>query len=169
MPISKDAQLNEILYASFLVTDSDGDAVTGLVTGDFTKKLYNPSNVESSGTITVTVTELGNGMYKASFTPNAEGTWTLLITHATYLPLGVQGDFEIHEDRVLIKRILGLVQENMYIDTTTFSSTNMLTARLRIYSAAGSVGTANNVIGTYTITATYNTDNTLKTYQIVKA
>lgn len=51
-------------------------------------------------------------------------------------------------------RILGLSNENVYIDNAVFDSFgNMSSARLRVYSVAGSVGTDNDVLATYTITA----------------
>ena len=66
----------------FLVVDSDGlTPVTGL-TG-FTPKLYNPSGAEVSGSITVTTSELGDGWYRSSLTPNATGKWALSVAHAT--------------------------------------------------------------------------------------
>jgi len=67
-------------------------------------------------------------------------------------------------------RVLGLSQENTYMDTTTFDSNNNMTSmRLRIYSVAGSVGTASDVLATYTITSTFNVDSELQTYKMVKS
>ena len=58
---------------------------------------------------------------------------------------------EVNND---LKRVLGLLHENIFIDNPVYDAGNNLTsARVRIYSTAGSVGTSNNVIGTYTITA----------------
>lgn len=69
----------------------------------------------------------------------------------------------------LIGRLLGLTQENQFIDNTTHDvKGNMLTGRLRVYSLAASVGTDSNVIATYNITATYIGTN-LATYKMVKA
>jgi len=54
-----------------------------------------------------------------------------------------------------LKRALGLMHENIYIDNASYDGDNNLVgARVRIYSDAASVGTANNVIGTYTIGST---------------
>jgi hypothetical protein len=54
-----------------------------------------------------------------------------------------------------LKRTLGLMHENIFIDQPTYDSDgNLIGARVRIYSVAGSVGTASNVIGTYQITST---------------
>lgn len=69
----------------------------------------------------------------------------------------------------LIKRVLGLSQENHYIDNTTFTTGKLTAARIRIYSVAGSVGTAADVIATYNITATYDANGNLETYKVVKA
>jgi len=55
------------------------------------------------------------------------------------------------------KRVLGLLDENSYLDNQTYDSNDqLLTARKRIYSNSSSVGTANDVIGTYNITATWS-------------
>jgi len=68
----------------------------------------------------------------------------------------------------MINRLLGLDQENFYIDNTMFTGANMTSCRIRIYSVAGSVGTASDVIATYNMTATYAGDN-LASYKMVKA
>ena len=61
---------------------------------------------------------------------------------------------EINANEVKIDRLLGLTNENTYIDTTVFDSNgNLSSARLRIYSVAGSVGTDSDVLAIYTITA----------------
>jgi len=89
---------------------------------------------------------------------------------------------EIEASTILAKqaellRALGLNQENHYMDQTVYSTyahpsgfdVKLLTsARMRVYSVAGSVGTASDVLATYTITATW-TDDELDTYKVVKA
>lgn len=53
-----------------------------------------------------------------------------------------------------LKRVLGLLHENIFIDLPTYSDDcNLIGARVRIYSDAESVGTNNNVIGTYAISS----------------
>ena len=94
----KDIKLNTIAYDNLIVNDEDGNLITGLVNGDFTKKLYNPSGSEVSSSITVTISELGNGLYRASFTPNATGAWTLLITNVTYFSFGKAADYRCVEN-----------------------------------------------------------------------
>lgn len=54
----------------------------------------------------------------------------------------------------LLQRMIGLQHENIYIDSPGYDNGgNLTSARVRIYSDSGSVGTGNNVIGTYNITA----------------
>jgi hypothetical protein len=53
-----------------------------------------------------------------------------------------------------LKRALGLLHENIYIDNPMYDkNNNLITARVRIYSEPGSIGTDNNVIGTYLISS----------------
>ncbi len=55
----------------------------------------------------------------------------------------------VHTD---LKRALGLMHENIFIDNPVYDdSGNMIEARIRIYSDSFSVGTENNVIGTYEV------------------
>jgi len=68
-----------------------------------------------------------------------------------------------------IDRILGLTQENHYIDNTTHDGNgNMTAARTRIYSDPASVGTSNNIIATYEMTASYDGNGRLQTYKMEK-
>lgn len=60
------------------------------------------------------------------------------------------------------------IYDNMYMDQPVYSSNNVLTsARIRIYSNSGNVGTDNDVIATYTMTATETAGRVL-TYKTVK-
>jgi len=66
--------------------------VTGLVTGSFTFELWNPSKVDVSGSVPVTITELGNGKYRARASAASEaGNWFIVIKHAVYKPTGYTG------------------------------------------------------------------------------
>ena len=66
-------------------------------------------------------------------------------------------DLQINIDKTKIDKILGLVHQNIVIDETEYDDRgNLVTARLRIYKDSASVGTNNNVIGTYEITADTN-------------
>lgn len=83
-------------------------------------------------------------------------------------PTKAEMDIAIASLDTLLDRILGLAQENQYLDTAVFDSNgNMTSCRIRIYSVANSVGTNSNVLATYTITCTY-TNNLLTTFKVVK-
>jgi hypothetical protein len=73
------------------------------------------------------------------------------------------------EALLLATRIIGLTQENFYIDQRISNpSGNLLSCRIRTYTIAGSVGTDSDVLATYTVTATYES-NKLATYKVVKS
>lgn len=80
--------------AMFRVVDSSDNPVTGLVNTDFSKLLYKDGATSAQ---TVTITEIGNGQYKAVFTPNTSGYWVLLITNATYNTAGWQDDIQVYD------------------------------------------------------------------------
>ena len=87
-------KIDTVLYDEFAVVDADDNPVTGLVNGDFTKELYNPSGTEVSGIVTITISELGNGLYRVSFTPNVIGEWALNIFNATYFTGGKSENYQ---------------------------------------------------------------------------
>jgi hypothetical protein len=63
-------------------------------------------------------------------------------------------NLEVGIDKVLIDKILGLVHSNIYIDHAVYDKFNNLeSARIRLYSNSGSVGTDNDILSTYEITA----------------
>jgi len=150
------------IYDDFRVVDSSDVAVTGLVAGDFTIRLYNPSGTEVSGSITVSITELGNGDYRASYTPNANGLWFLMIIHATHFPEGKGNNHQVFDADIStvhtnVVRALGLAQENFRIyDQTYDSGGNMTDAKVKIYPTATDADNDTNAIATYTIEATFS-------------
>jgi len=53
-----------------------------------------------------------------------------------------------------LSKVLGLVHQNIFIDEPEYdNSANLISARIRIYSNSGSVGTGQNILSTYRITA----------------
>lgn len=87
-------KIDTVVYDEVAVVDDDGNPVAGLTNGDFTKELYNPSGSEVSGSVTVTVSELGSGLYRVSFTPNVVGEWALSLFNATYFAGGQSGNYQ---------------------------------------------------------------------------
>lgn len=86
---------DESVTDDFTVLDPGGSPITGLTSGSFGKKLYDSSGTEVSGTIPVTITELGSGNYRASFIPDSVGHWYLVINHPTHFPSGKAGSFQV--------------------------------------------------------------------------
>ena len=86
-------KLNEQTFDEFAVTDVAGNPVTGLSETDFTWELYDPAKTEVSGSVTVHIDELGGGLYRLRFTPNALGEWAINVFHSTYFPWGKSGNF----------------------------------------------------------------------------
>ena len=57
----------------------------------------------------------------------------------------------------MLQKVLGLVQENFSVDNTSYDANNNLTSsRVRIYNDNTSVGTDNNIIEEYLMTAVYS-------------
>lgn len=151
--------LNEVVTEHFTVADSNGNLVPGINPATMTIRVYNPSGNEVSGAVGGAVTDLGNGDYKYTFTPNVVGTWYVVVTHPDYFPWGKTDDVQVFDtdlDQIYesIEKTLGLSRHNMYIDDATYDEYgNMVSARVRTYSDAASVGTNNNIIETYRITS----------------
>jgi hypothetical protein len=150
---------NKPVDEHFTVSDEDGHLVSGLDTTSFTVYLYDPTGAEVAGTKSDFFTELGNGNYKYTFTPNQNGVWYINVTNLTYFPWGKNDDIYVNEADLTsiyetVIRTLGLVHHNIYIDNPVYDDFgNMISGRVRIYSDAASVGTNNNVIETYLITS----------------
>jgi hypothetical protein len=103
------------------------------------------------------------GSYTDTLSPSADWTdqavgiylisWSIADTEDDF-PSIVTETLEIAYDDVDLKRVLGLMHENIFIDQAGYDiNGNLISARVRIYSDSASVGTANNIIGTYTITS----------------
>ncbi len=143
----------------FTVSDAAGNLIAGIDSSALTVYLYDPTGAEVDGTKSDFFTELGDGSYKYTFTPDVNGIWYLNVTHPVYFPWGKTDDIYVDTADMsgiydIVIRTLGLVHHNIYIDNPTYDEHgNMITARVRIYSDSSSVGTNSNVVETYLITA----------------
>jgi hypothetical protein len=86
--------VNTAITATFIIRDGS-TAVTGLTSADFdTAEAYLAT--DPGTTASVTITEIGSGEYRATFTPTTDGTWTL---HLVYDSGGVfkefAGDYQV--------------------------------------------------------------------------
>jgi hypothetical protein len=144
----------------FTVSDAQGNLISGLdTTSDFTAYVYNPTGSNVTGSVSGFFTELGDGNYKYTFTPDENGVWYINVTNPEYFPWGKNDDVYVQETDLteiydIVRKTLGLVHSNMQIDQAVYDEFgNMIGARVRIYSDAASVGTNSNVIETYKIEA----------------
>jgi len=167
-------KLNTVNYDEFVVNDSSGGLVTGLTNGDFTKYLYNPAGAEVSSSVTVTVVELGNGLYRVNFTPNQLGEWVLSVVNSTHFAYSKSSnylcvEYYVDDIEVLIRRILGLTQENFRVADSTYDANHALTsAKIKIYGSKADTDNDVNSIATYSMTATYNAEAEMTSYKVTK-
>lgn len=84
--------VNTLVRGTLVVYDSTDTPVTGLTDGSFTK--FAALN-GADNSITITVTEIANGRYGYSFTPNAVGYWHILIRNAANNPRGWSDEFDV--------------------------------------------------------------------------
>jgi hypothetical protein len=96
------AIINNLVQEGFTVTNKRNRLITGIPVGQFTHKLYDPTDAESA--LAVTITELGDGNYRAEFTPNVTGDWYLTIYHPRYFPWGKSNDIKVQPNDAEIAR-----------------------------------------------------------------
>lgn len=144
----------------FTVADLKGNLISGLdTTSAFTIYIYNPDGVNVTSLVSPFITELGDGNYKLTFNPNQKGVWYVNITNPVYFPWGKNDDVYVDDTDIsgiyeVVRKTLGLVHHNFYIDETVYDEHgNLISSRVRIYSDAASVGTDSNVIESYLITS----------------
>jgi len=155
-------KLGEEVKEEFSVLDSSNNLVSGISLDEFSAHLFNPSNDEVYDSTSVTFIELGHGHYRVLFTPNQVGNWMLIVYHGTHFSWGKSNTIQVFANdfdsiATMLQKILGLVQENFSVDMTIYDENNNLTSsRVRIYNNNSSVGTDNNILETYVMTAEYN-------------
>ena len=132
------------------------------------------------------MTEVGGGFYKFDFTAyDPQHDYAVRCDGGSGLPTGDRyvyaGNEGYHDDikdiqdsltalEVLIKRILGLSQENYRLfDTVYDASGQRLTAcTIKIYGSKADTIADTNPIATYSMVSTYDVDGQLGTYRVTK-
>ncbi len=145
--------INTAIVDDFTVLDLSGVRKAGITLTDFTKKLYNPSGTEVSGTIAVTITELELGNYRVSFTPNVIGIWKLVIIHDIYFPQGKENDYKIYNedfDTLMTNDKRVAYSNAIYLDTTGIGTSGTT------YPTGTYFQPSNNLTETLTLASTYN-------------
>ena len=170
------AKINVVMRFSFAVYDVDGDAVTGLVNGGFTKLLAK-DGVNSAVTVTVTELDAVNlpGIYQATFTPNAIGHWHLRVRHATYNKLGWATDAQaIYND---LGDIFLTNEEFTFMDSVEVDSDSLqlTSSRIRIFDTKAHADAATDggvsetgTLATFIVTAVMASDGSVETYKRVR-
>jgi len=97
MPITRGPDFASIIkdqeYSlTFPVHTSEGVAVTELVKGDLTIILSDPTDTDRVAL--VTIVEIGSGYYKAKFSPDLVGFWTIIIIESTDMSDGFYEQFK---------------------------------------------------------------------------
>jgi hypothetical protein len=151
-----------------IVKDENDNPVTGLIISDFTIKLYNPNKEDvaniSSGVI-VNIDEVGDGIYRVQFTPDELGDWDLVVYNSTYFPFGKGENYSVvlnlgglsPELEDIIRRTIGLTQENYRVTNQTYDKNNNLSGGLiSIYPSALDLENNSNVMATYQMSAVFN-------------
>ena len=127
------------------------------ISGDIGEVNTNVLNISASASVDPVgiANEVWRHQVSAGDPGSAEDTLLGVVSDITNLNTNVLAvSAGVLVNQAYLQRIIGLVHENIYIDNPVYDGDNNLTsARLRIYSTPASVGTANNVIGTYTITS----------------
>ena len=101
-----------------------------------------------------TMIEVGGGFYKYEHSVGIGKEYSSICDSVTLTGNERYAIGEIESTKFDIKRLLGLVHENLLIDNASYDKYgNMKEARMRLYSDSVSVGTENNIIATYRITA----------------
>jgi len=143
--------VNEPYYIEVCMTDSEGHPITGLSIGYRIVRL--PGTEIESG-----VLDQCQEVYQKLVRFNNEGQYRIYY----HPPEGYPDTIEhviVEEEKITtissdLKRALGLLHENIYIDLPDYDeNNNLVSARVRIYSNPASVGTSSDVIGTYQITS----------------
>lgn len=166
--------VDAVAYDEFMVLDESDNPVTGLVDGNFTRKLVDPDDADVaniSAGIPVTITEIEDGLYRVSFTPNKLGNWTLIVYNATYFPFGKGASYKcveyvIDEIGTYIRRLLGLSQENMRILNQTYDrNNNLIGALIKTYVTADNCENDTNPMAQYSMSAVFDRNNRLTGYK----
>jgi len=169
-----DGKLGNIFKERFSVIDPiTKNLVPGIDPSEFIVHLVDPDDLDSG--ITHVITELSiPGHYSLNFTPNKIGTWYNIVTHPTYFPWGKTNDVQIHKNDIdsigdSIMRVLGLSQENYFLDNLIYNAQNMMTgSRIRIYNNSINVGTNSDILSTYDVSASYDVDGKMASYSVMK-
>ena len=119
---------------------------SGLVQSDFDVQIF--KNGIEQVAHAFTIAEIGStGHYRLSFTPATVGFWRPVVS-VPYSMAVWGAEYDIVDEAAsniyqMVRRALGLIHENIYIDETVYDLDSQLeTARVRLFSSAADVDLA---------------------------
>ncbi len=162
----------------FPVYGFDGySRISGLIQADFDVTIYKNGIVQSA--YPFIISEISNGEYRFRFTPNSTGFWMVVVGNEDYMQWR-DGEYDvvlaskIEDIYNMVKRVLGLVHENMFIDETEYDENGQLvSARIRLFNSKDDVEMATDggtsppdpvPIATYIYVAEWEGINQYKTF-----
>lgn len=149
------SKVSVLVRADFVVYDSSDAAVTGLINTDFTKRLAKNG---ANDVTAVTVTEVANGRYQATFTPASTGTWTLLVTQATHNVRGWTETWDVTTDGVVpADTMADHILRRSLVTAEASSEGDALAFRSLLGAIAKLVNKVSVAAGTLTVTKTDDT------------
>lgn len=124
-------------------------------------------------------THLANGLYTASWTPPAEGLYSVVTSIWTDSGHTAQAEYDVVSEDVrvdstqaVLERLLGLNQENASHDSQVYDSAgNLTSARIRTYETAADAlaGGLTGMVAQYTLAASYDVDGRLTSYKVMRS
>jgi hypothetical protein len=163
---------NVVYYFDVSLIDTLGNFVSGEIV---TYKVYLSSTNDLI--ISDTMTEIGSsGIYRAEITFANSGQYRIEYYTPVQFKNGVETiiveEIELQSIGENIIRILGLSQENYRIFNPTYITKNnqacMTSAIIKIYNSALDCENDTNVLATYTIAATFDSQARMLTYKVKK-
>jgi hypothetical protein len=135
------------------INDYDGTTKEVTITHDWWESVDDTSAYVILPTGIIGSTFIANSVWGASTsTHNNPNTFGNSVNNINTNTESISAS--IIQNQEYLKRIIGLVHENIFIDNPIYDGDgNLTSARLRIYSTPGDVGSNNNVIGEYQITS----------------
>ena len=109
--------VNEPTNEDFTVVNSSLVLVTEIPLIEFTYNIYNPAGTEVSLTCPVIFSELSNGNYRTTFTPDVIGDWYLVVYHSVYFPWGKTSNVDVAATLIELvgnKKILTQISDNEF-------------------------------------------------------
>lgn len=120
--ITSVAIINRHHAEDFSVADDTGALQDSVPLGEFSFHLFDPDDLEVSGSISYTFDNLGDGHYRFNFTPNKAGTWYLAVYHPTHFATGKYGTVIVYLSDALNHGAIGELNKEFVED---FSVVNL--------------------------------------------